>query len=87
MVALLGRQVALTAAVHALRESAPAFQPFAFAENLYWEDVRATAAVYAPALPLTLTGAVYALAGFLCGSLLFSLLMAMVPRRRRRARA
>ncbi|MGE4219935.1 MAG: DUF2937 family protein [Alphaproteobacteria bacterium] len=88
MVALLGRQVRLAAAVHALRESAPAFQPFAFAENFYWEDAQATAAVYAPALPLTLAGGVYALVGFLCGSLLFSMLMALIPRRRwRRARA
>lgn len=83
MVALLGRQVELTAAVHALREAAPALQPWAFADNLYWNDVRATAAIYAPAVPLTLTGGVYALVGFLLGSLLFTMLTALIPGRRR----
>lgn len=74
----------MEAAYEALRSAAPLQRPVVFAEHLNGGLAEATLADFAPAVPLTPEGFVYAGCGLLAGLVVFSVLKRMVWRRSRR---
>jgi len=87
MVDTMSRQAQLSAALEDLRGAGPitrAYHAHAFADG---ELVRGTLADFKPALPLTFDGVVFAIVGFLAGTLLarFVLRITRLFRFRRRA--
>ena len=59
------RVQSLQAAHDALRDASAWSRPFVFLRHVDWEIARATGAVFKPAVPVTLEGGLYALAGML----------------------
>jgi hypothetical protein len=57
------RVAALAAAETALREASVWERPFVFLRHVDWEIARATGSVFKPAVPTTMEGLLYALAG------------------------
>ncbi len=65
MAAAVERVQSLQAAHDALRDASAWTRPFVFLRHADWEISRATTAVFKPAVPVTLEGGLYALAGML----------------------
>lgn len=65
MAAAAERVQSLQAAHDALRDAPAWSRPFVFLRHADWEIVRAAGAVFKPAVPVTLEGGLYALAGML----------------------
>ena len=87
MAAAVERVQSLQAAHDALRDAPAWTRPFAFLRHADWEIVRATGAVFKPAVPVTLEGGLYAFAGMLIFLGLYHLLLSrwIAPRTRTRA--
>ena len=76
-----GRVETLAAAQQALTEASVWSRPFAFLGHFDWPIVRATLAVFKPAVPTTLEGGVYATVGVAGAFLLWHFLVRLPLRR------
>lgn len=65
MTAAVERVSSLTAAHDTLRDASAWTRPFVFLRHLDWDIARGTLGVFTPAVPVTLEGGLYALAGML----------------------
>lgn len=75
----VGRVSSLQSAQDSLLHAALWERPFVFLRHLDFEIARATCAIYKPAVPTTLEGLVYALAGMLVFLALYHLALKRVP--------
>ena len=71
LAALPPRQARLRQAYEALTGTGRGWRAKSFVQHFDWNVARTTAAVYAPAMPVTAESAVYAGAGFGAGAVLF----------------
>jgi len=71
----------LSAAEAALRDASVWERPFVFLRQLDWEIARGTSGVYKPAVPTTLEGLLYALAGVIMVLVLYHGVLAPLARR------
>jgi len=75
MSAAVERVQSLSAAHDALRDASAWSRPFVFVRHLDWDIARGTLGIFKPAVPVTLEGGLYALAGMLAFLGLYHLLL------------